>query len=142
MERGLPKITYSKNLQTLANTHVEMLNKMDMVKIKEQHQCNLHSWPESPSNYKYKWSPCCYSTDENAKCMHSKGKELQLYRSNTFEIAYMGYKEPEVAIKAFIDSEDHRIVMFNEGAWKDKWEVVGIGCLNQFTVIWFGNVKE
>jgi len=133
--KGLPGIPLSKSLTLVAQTHAKDLDE----NYEPGTACNLHSWSANGN-----WKPVCYSKDHaQAKLMWSKPRELTAYKGNGYEIAYsedLDYlANADNALDGWKLSKEHNAVILNRGAWKKKWNAIGIGIYGSFAVIWFGN---
>ncbi len=133
-ERGLPRIPLSKSLTFVAQTHVKDLQTSRLL----NNTCNMHSWSSNGN-----WTSCCYTADHaNASCMWNKPSELTTYKGNGYEIAHGSYGASvtaEDALKGWKGSSGHNDVIINKGIWSSPWNAIGIGLLNGFAVVWFGN---
>lgn len=137
-EKRLPPIPLSISLTLVAQTHVKDLvsNKPDLG------SCNTHSWSANGP-----WKACCYTSDHSqASLMWSKPRELTPYNGNGYEIACVSSEflngfniTAEEAMEEWRESSEHNNVIINQGIWKEKWNAIGIGILNGYAVVWFGN---
>ena len=129
----LPTIPLSKSLTFVAQTHVKDL----VVNSPINNKCNLHSWSSEGI-----WTSCCY-TDDHAKasCMWDKPSELTTYSGFGYEIAYSSSEvvTAEDALEGWKESPGHNAVIINQGPWGGKWNAIGIGILEGYAVVWFGN---
>lgn len=132
-EYGLAEIPHSPSLTIVAQAHVKDLT----LNAPEVGQCNMHSWSD-----KGEWSACCY-TDDHAKasCMWDKPGELTNYKWNGYEIATRTSEgiTAEKALESWIDSPLHLNVIINADIWSQKWNAIGIGIYENYSVVWFGN---
>ena len=134
---GLPKLSLSKSLTTVARTHVADSNahtpenQVDARGI----QGNLHSWSPYGS-----WTPVVYTSDHNyAAYMWSKPSELTSYPGSGFEISawYSLKMTPEVALDSWKGSPGHNAVMTTQGMWSDL-KTMGVGIDGKYAHVWFG----
>lgn len=134
---GLPKLSLSKSLTTVARTHVADSNahtpenQVDARGI----QGNLHSWSAFGS-----WTPVVYTSDHNyAAYMWSKPSELTSYPGSGFEISawYSLSMTPEVALDSWKRSPAHNAVMTTQGMWSDL-ETMGVAIDGKYAHVWFG----
>ena len=134
---GLPKLSLSKSLTTVARTHVADSNahtpenQVDVRGI----QGNLHSWSSYGS-----WTPVVYTSDHNyAAYMWSKPSELTSYPGSGFEISawYSLSMTPEVALDSWKGSQGHNAVMTTQGMWSDL-KTMGVGIDGKYAHVWFG----
>ena len=134
---GLPKLSLSKSLTTVARTHVADSNahtpenQVDARGI----QGNLHSWSSYGS-----WTPVVYTSDHNyAAYMWSKPSELTSYPGSGFEISawYSLTMTPEVALDSWKGSPGHNAVMTTQGMWSDL-KTMGVGIDGKYAHVWFG----
>lgn len=133
-DKGLPKISLSKSLTFVAQTHVKDLQTKGLV----NETCNLHSWSSNGS-----WTSCCYTSDHaKALCMWGKPRELTSYKGDGYEISYGSYgmsASAEDALNSWKGSSGHNAVIINQGIWSDNyWKAIGIGISNGYAVVWFG----
>jgi len=134
---GLPKLSLSKSLTTVARTHVADSNahtpenQVDARGI----QGNLHSWSSYGS-----WTPVVYTSDHQyAANMWSKPSELTSYPGSGFEISawYSLTMTPEVALDSWKGSPGHNAVMTTQGMWSDL-KTMGVGIDGKYAHVWFG----
>ena len=134
---GLPKLSLSKSLTTVARTHVADSNahtpenQMDVRGI----QGNLHSWSSYGS-----WTPVVYTSDHQyAANMWSKPSELTSYPGSGFEISsrYSLSMTPDVALDSWKGSQGHNDVMTTQGMWSDL-KTMGVGIDGKYAHVWFG----
>ena len=134
---GLPKLSLSKSLTTVARTHVADSNahtpenQVDASGI----QGNLHSWSAYGS-----WTPVVYTSDHQyAANMWSKPSELTSYPGSGFEISawYSLTMTPEVALDSWKGSPGHNAVMTTQGMWSDL-KTMGVGIDGKYAHVWFG----
>ena len=134
---GLPKLSLSKSLTTVARTHVADSNahtpenQVDARGI----QGNLHSWSAYGS-----WTPVVYTSDHQyAANMWSKPSELTSYPGSGFEISawYSLTMTPEVALDSWKGSPGHNAVMTTQGMWSDL-KTMGVGIDGKYAHVWFG----
>ena len=134
---GLPKLSLSKSLTTVARTHVADSNahtpenQVDVRGI----QGNLHSWSSYGS-----WTPVVYTSDHQyAANMWSKPSELTSYPGSGFEISsrYSLSMTPDVALDSWKGSQGHNDVMTTQGMWSDL-KTMGVGIDGKYAHIWFG----
>ena len=134
---GLPKLSLSKSLTTVARTHVADSNahtpenQVDARGI----QGNLHSWSAFGS-----WTPVVYTSDHNyAAYMWSKPSELTSYPGSGFEISawYSLSMTPEVALDSWKGSPAHNAVMTTQGMWS-ALETMGVAIDGKYAHVWFG----
>ncbi len=140
--KKLAPIELSKCLTVVAQTHANDL----ALNYKASDKCNLHTW----SN-KGKWTPCCYTDDhKSADCMWDKPKELTDYKGSGYEIAFytsninlLPETLAEEALKTWLASAGHSIVILNKGIWKSAvWKAIGVGYAKGYAVIWFGEAVD
>ena len=134
---GLPKLSLSKSLTTVARTHVADSNahtpenQVDVRGI----QGNLHSWSSYGS-----WTPVVYTSDHQyAANMWSKPSELTSYPGSGFEISsrYSLSMTPDVALDSWKGSQGHNDVMTTQGMWSDL-KTMGVGIDGKYAHVWFG----
>ena len=134
---GLPKLSLSKSLTTVARTHVADSNahtpenQVDVRGI----QGNLHSWSSYGS-----WTPVVYTSDHQyAANMWSKPSELTSYPGSGFEISsrYSLSMTPDVALDSWKGSPAHNAVMTTQGMWSDL-ETMGVAIDGKYAHVWFG----
>ena len=134
---GLPKLSLSKSLTTVARTHVADSNahtpenQVDVRGI----QGNLHSWSSYGS-----WTPVVYTSDHQyAANMWSKPSELTSYPGSGFEISsrYSLSMTPDVALDSWKGSQGHNDVMTTQGMWSDL-KTMGVGVDGKYAHVWFG----
>ena len=134
---GLPKLSLSKSLTTVARTHVADSNahtpenQVDVRGI----QGNLHSWSSYGS-----WTSVVYTSDHNyAAYMWSKPSELTSYPGSGFEISsrYSLSMTPDVALDSWKGSQGHNDVMTTQGMWSDL-KTMGVGIDGKYAHVWFG----
>ena len=97
----------------------------------------MHSWSSNGP-----WSSCCYTSDHaQAKCIWNKPSELTSYKSNGYEISHWSSNSTnaEMALDSWKSSSGHNAVIINQGIWKNPWNAIGIGILEGYAVVWFGN---
>ena len=129
----LPTIPLSKSLTFVAQTHVKDL--VDNQPVSDK--CNLHSWSGEGN-----WTSCCYTSDHaKASCMWDKPSELTTYNGYGYEIAFSSSEDAtaEDGLKGWKGSPGHNAVIINKGSWERKWNAIGIGILEGYAVVWFGN---
>ena len=129
----LPTIPLSKSLTFVAQTHFKDL--VDNQPVSDK--CNLHSWSGEGN-----WTSCCYTSDHaKASCMWNKPSELTSYTGFGYEIAFSSSEDAtaEAGLKGWKGSPGHNAVIINQGPWGDKWNAIGIGILEGYAVVWFGN---
>ncbi|MDM8547156.1 CAP domain-containing protein [Candidatus Venteria ishoeyi] len=134
-QNGLPAIPLSPALTHVAQTHVQ-----DMNAFPASGACNMHSWSANGQ-----WSACCYTMDNaQASCMWDKPKELTDYRSDGYETAAssFGAITAQEAMNQWKNSSAHNDTLLNQGFWTRPWNAVGIGILNGYAVLWFGNQAD
>lgn len=142
--KGLPKITLSKSLTFVAQTHCRDLFENHPHK---KSQCNLHSWSD-----KGKWTSCCYTRNHKyAEFVWSKPSELTNYKGHGYEISTGPSSikndknpiSPKQALISWKNSKSHREVILNNGNWSDlKWKAIGIGIYNGYACVWFGTETD
>lgn len=129
---GQRSIPWSRSLSHVARAHAK-----DLETNPPKASCMIHSWSDSGD-----WEPCCYSPDHaQASCMWNKPHEISSYSGVGFEIAYLhtAGARPELALKAWRESEHHRAVLLNRGKWSDNiWRAMGAGVVGDYAVVWFG----
>ncbi|WP_298910204.1 hypothetical protein [uncultured Aliiroseovarius sp.] len=139
---GLSTIPLSSSLTLVAGRHVEDFTRNIAPRGGPIPGTNTHSWSDRPY----------YSNHRAPKAMWDAPKRLRTrYRKNGYEITAWGYSDPEVVIRGFLNSPNHRKVILNEGMWRRKtWRSVGIGFgrakvqgqYRTFWSIWFGDAKD
>jgi hypothetical protein len=135
--KGLPVIPLSKDLTTVAQTHVRDLN----LNKPDCGECNAHSWSD-----KGNWTACCYTSDhKQAACLWDKPRELTNYKGDGFEIACGSNgccpnfnMTADYALESWKKSPGHHALIINTGSWKREWKAIGIGLDGAFAVVWFG----
>jgi uncharacterized protein YkwD len=133
--KNLPIIPLSASLTFVAQTHCKDLNENP-----PKEPCNMHSW----SN-KGKWKPCCYTPDhKNAAAMWSKPSELTNYKGNGYEISHWSSAgaNAQESLNGWKRSNGHNTVIINAGIWNSKWNAIGIGIVDNYAVVWFGNETD
>ena len=134
---GLPKLSLSKSLTTVARTHVADSNahtpenQVDVRGI----QGNLHSWSSYGS-----WTPVVYTSDHQyAANMRSKPSERTSSPGSGFEISsrYSLSMTPDVALDSWKGSQGHNDVMTTQGMWSDL-KTMGVGIDGKYAHVWFG----
>lgn len=124
-DNGLPSITASKALSTVANRHVWDLE--------ENIQDLTHGWSDAPYD---PGDPDTYPSIWNAPQRFDTG-----YPGLGFENAYFNSlgATAEGALKAWQGSPLHNAVILNLNNWEDNdWNALGIGIYEDYAVIWFG----
>jgi uncharacterized protein YkwD len=160
---GQKRLAVSKDLTTVARTHVTDLNQnYSFINSNgELNSCNMHSWSAKGS-----WQPCCYTNDHaKAKCIWDKPRELTGYRGNGYEIAYgtraptidkakygFEFKDPgcsvdllsaEAAIEGWKKSSAHNAVMINKGNFERvPFAAIGVAINGCYATIWFGKESD
>lgn len=137
---GLAPIPVTVSLSAVAQWHVWDLDANEP----QGGDCNLHSWSDGSI-----WTGVCYTADHaNANGMWDKPREITFnaYTGNGFEIAYWssGTATPTGALSGWQNSSGHNDVILNVGMWApyDPWPAMGIGMLDGFAVIWFGDNSD
>lgn len=134
----LPPVPWSKSLTEVGQWHVWDLFTNHP---EDDFNCNLHSWSDQGV-----WSPVCYTPDHaNAAGMWNKPREITagVYGSNGFEIAVEGTVSPAVALAIWQGSAPHNDVLLNQGIFAGvEWRAIGAGILDQFVVVWFGELAD
>lgn len=125
-ENGLSSIPLSRSLTFVAQTHVK-----DLV--------------ENMGYLTHAWSSCEYDSGkmETYKCMWLKPRELTNYRGYGYECAHGGsggYLATAVSsFNSWKNSAPHNAVILNQGIWaNNQWKAIGVGILNGYACIWFG----
>lgn len=135
-ENGLPAISVSPSLCTVAATHTR-----DLAEHAPHAQpgCNLHSWSDRGD-----WTHCCYTPDHTqAACMWNKPRELTGYRGNGFENAAAGVATPDDALRSWKSSPAHNAVILSRDIWGDQpWRAIGADVHAGFAVLWFGEEAD
>lgn len=138
--QSLAPIPVTASLTAVAQWHVWDLD------VNHPHggDCNLHSWSDGSL-----WTPVCYTPDHaNASGMWDKPREItaNAYTGNGFEIAYWssGTATPAGALSGWQNSSGHNDVILNVGMWGsyNPWPAMGVGMLNGYAVIWFGDTAD
>ncbi len=140
-DNALLPVPVSISLTTVAQWHVWDLVNNNPV----GGDCNLHSW----SDYGTLWNALCYTSDHaQASGMWSKPSEITggLYSANGYEIAASsgGIITPLGALNAWKNSPGHNDVILNQGIWasRNPWPAMGIGMLDGYAVVWFGDSAD
>lgn len=137
-DNTLPPVSWSRSLTEVAQWHV-----WDLVTNhpEDDFNCNIHSWSDQGV-----WTPVCYTPDHaNAAGMWSKPSEITsgVYWAYGFEIAVEGTASPAVALALWQGSAPHNDVLLNQGVFSGAvWRAVGAGILDQFVVVWFGELAD
>jgi len=73
--------------------------------------------------------------------MWNKPSELTSYTGFGYEIAYSSSIDAtaEAGLKGWKGSPGHNAVIINQGPWGDQCNAIGIGILEGYAVVWFGN---
>ena len=137
---GLAAIPVTVSLTAVAQWHVWDLD----VNTPTGGTCNLHSWSDSGS-----WSAVCYTSDHaQAQGMWDKPREIteDAYSGNGYEIAYWssGTATASGALAGWQSSSGHNDVILNQGIWtgRNPWPAMGVGMLNGYAVVWFGDIAD
>jgi hypothetical protein len=139
ISQGLPAIPVSRSLTTVAERHIEDLEKNSP----HGGVCNLHSWSSHGT-----WTACCYTADHaQAQCMWREPREITRgqYTGNGFAIAVgPGTNLTTVAaLNAWRSSEPHHNVILNRATWSDNtWRVIGAAMSSRYAVVWFGELVD
>jgi hypothetical protein len=137
IQNNLSVVPLSKSMFFVARTHIEDLaqNHPDL------ENCGLPSWSD-----KGKWKPCCYGNESvKTTCMNDKPKELCGYKGKGYEMIYWGSEEaiPSDAIDVWKSTMLTNEMLLNQGKWKNiTWKSVGVGLLNGYASVWFGDETE
>lgn len=135
--KGLPAITATASLTTVARTHAADL----AIKRPANGRCNMHSWSSGG-----KWTGCCYTSDhKQAACMWKKPRELTVYQGDGFEVSAGssgGAISAETALGLWQKSSGHNQVIINAGMWNRPWKAFGVGIYGGYAVAWFGNATD
>jgi uncharacterized protein YkwD len=125
-ENGLPAIPLSASLTYVAQMHCK-----DLV--------------ENIGYLTHAWSNCPYDAGNSATypCMWKKPSELTKYKGYGYECAHGGsggyIANAESSLNSWKSSKPHNAVILNQGIWNShKWNAIGVGILNGYAVIWFG----
>jgi uncharacterized protein YkwD len=125
-ENGLPNIQLSASLTYVAQMHCK-----DLV--------------ENIGYLTHAWSNCPYDAGDSKTytCMWLKPSELTKYRGYGYECAHGGtggyIATAESSFNGWKNSKPHNAVILNQNIWNDtNWNAIGVGILNGFAVIWFG----
>lgn len=122
---GLPKIPLSASLTYVAQMHCK-----DLV--------------ENIGYLTHAWSDCNYNAEDSKtyECMWLKPRELTKYQGYGYECAHGGsggITTAESSFNGWKNSKSHNAVILNQGIWENKkWNAIGVGILNGYAVIWFG----
>lgn len=135
--KGLPAITATVSLTTVARTHAADL----ATKRPANGRCNMHSWSSGG-----KWTGCCYTSDhKQAACMWKKPRELTAYQGDGFEVSAGSSGSAisaETALGLWQKSSGHNQVIINAGMWNRPWKAFGVGIYGGYAVAWFGNATD
>jgi uncharacterized protein YkwD len=129
---GKAPIPLSASLTTVAHLHVKDLEDNHP----DTGSCIMHSWSAQG-----KWQSCCYTADHAQKqCMWNKPREFTSYTGNGYEISaqYSDGIYARQALELWKESTYHNETILNKGAYKVKWNAMGIGIYKKYAVIWFG----
>ena len=135
---GLPKLSFSKSLTTVARTHVADSNtytpenQVDSRGIKG----NLHSWSGNGS-----WTRLVYTDDHYyGNGMWSKPREITNYTGNGYEISSWssGMISPDRALNLWKDSPGHNSIMTTQGSWSFI-KTMGVSIDGHYAHVWFGS---
>jgi hypothetical protein len=137
LQNNLAVIPLSKSMFYVARTHIE-----DLARNRpESEKCGLQSWSDQG-----KWKPCCYGNElGKTNCMNDKPKELCGYKGKGYEMIYWGSEEaiPSDAIDVWKSTALTNEMMLNQGKWKNMiWKSVGVGLLNGYASVWFGDETD
>ena len=136
--QGLPKLSFSKSLTTVARIHVADSNayapenQVDSRGVRG----NLHSWSGNGS-----WTPVVYTSDHQyANKMWSKPRELTSYTGNGYEISSSssGVITPEGALELWKNSSAHNAVITGNDGW-GILKTMGVSIDGKYAHIWFGS---
>ncbi len=123
---GLPTIPLSASLTFVAQMHCK-----DLV--------------ENIGYLTHAWSNCPYNAgdSETYPCMWEKPSELTKYKGYGYECAHGGsggyIATAESSLNGWKSSKPHNAVILNQGIWNNhNWNAIGVGMLNGYAVIWFG----
>jgi hypothetical protein len=148
---GLPAVPYSPSLAATAHAHVLDLarNRPDEQESEDGRPCLLHSWSSRGP-----WAPVCWTgAAQDAPRMWSKPREIThgQYAGNGYEIAFgpapgTGEGRPvtsAAALDGWRGSPLHNAVVLERGVWAGRhWRAMGVGALDGFAVVWFGDSPE
>jgi len=125
-ENGLPNIPLSASLTYVAQMHCK-----DLV--------------ENIGYLTHAWSNCPYNARDSKTypCMWQKPSELTKYKGYGYECAHGGsggyIATAESSLNSWKNSKPHNAVILNQDNWNDNnWNAIGVGILNGYAVIWFG----
>ncbi len=129
-KNGLKEIPFSTSL-----THVAQLHCKDLV--------------ENLKQLTHAWSSCKYDSGNSKtyNCMWLKPSELTTYKGYGYECAHGGtggyIATAESSLEGWKNSKPHNEVILNKGIWKSmEWKAIGIGILNGYACIWFGEEED
>lgn len=135
---GLPKLSFSKSLTTVARTHVRDSNTYtpeNQVDSRGE-QGNLHSWSSNGS-----WTPVVYTSDHKyAGKMWSKPRELTSYTGSGYEISSYssGVLSPNDALNLWKGSTGHNNVITGRDGW-GMLKTMGVAIDGRYAHVWFGS---
>ncbi len=141
VQKGLPKLSFSKSLTQVARTHVQDSNTYHPENQRDARgmQGNLHSWSANGS-----WTPVVYTSDSRyAAQMWSKPSELTAYTSYGYEISAggSGTITPEQALNLWMNSSAHNAVITGSGQW-GMLTTMGVGISGSYAHVWFGSEAD
>ncbi|MGB3237270.1 MAG: CAP domain-containing protein [Geitlerinemataceae cyanobacterium] len=122
---GLPAVSLSKALTTVANRHAQDLS--------ENIGYLTHSWSDAPFN----------SSDSSTwSNMWTAPQRLQTgYSGYGYENAYWNSAgvTAENSLLGWQNSPAHNSVILNKNGWEHlNWQAVGVGIYGEYAVLWFG----
>ena len=138
---GLPKLSLSRSLTTVARLHVldSNTNTPQQQYTADGRKGNLHSWSFGGS-----WQGVVYTSDhEFASLMWSKPRELTNYTGDGFEISVWnsGGMTPQAALAAWQLSSGHNGVILGEGNWS-QLKTMGVAIDGLYSHVWFGKEED
>jgi hypothetical protein len=127
---GLPSIPLSTSLTFVSKKHCE-----DLV--------------ENIGYLTHAWSDCPYDPKDRStyECMWLKPSRLTKYKGYGYECAHGGsggyIATAESSLNGWKNSNRHNDVILNQDIWENKkWNAIGVGILNNYAVIWFGEERD
>ncbi|MDY6806780.1 MAG: CAP domain-containing protein [Cyanobacteriota bacterium] len=135
-ENGLPPITASKALTTVANRHVRDV--AENLEITFGDSRNPHSWS---------WGPYDSSDRSTYPNMWEAPQRLNTgYPGIGYENFFLttaNSVDAEVALEAWKNSSGHNNVILNRDIWSDRdWNAIGVGIYEGYAALWFGEETD
>ena len=131
-QNGLPPITASKALTTVANRHVQDVAENLQITINDSR--NPHSWSWGSYNSS---DPSTYPNMWEAPQRLNTGYPGIGYE-NFFQTTASAV-DAEVALESWKNSPGHNNVILNQDIWSDRtWNAIGVGIYEGYAALWFG----